>query len=216
MFEGKNLSCGYEKKCFVWLWNKRPSLICVMVLSTLRLGFPLCPVHQSETEALSSQLPPSCWGHRKQLSPFSCSAESSRHKCVETFKHAQISSPIDWHEKNAAFCKRSNKKGKRPKIHLHSLLIFKCKEIFKRKIDISANWFMQKTNMQILQFCFYEKLWMTKWLIHCVLLGNAWTLLRPKNKKLLFCVGHGLNALLCHPSPKKTRAPFSLPAAPTQ
>lgn len=39
--------------------------------------------------------------------------------------------------------------------------------------------------------------------------GNAWTLLRPENKKgLFFGPGlHGLNALLCHPGPKKTRAP---------
>lgn len=38
----------------------------------------------------------------------------------------------------------------------------------------------------------------------------------PKTKRSFFCISHGLNALLCHPSPKKTRAPFSLPAARTQ
>lgn len=58
-----------------------------------------------------------------------------------------------------------------------------------------------------------KKLCRTKCLLHCVLLGNAWTLLHPKNKKLLLCIGHGLNALLFHPGPKKTRtlSPCRLP-----
>lgn len=37
-----------------------------------------------------------------------------------------------------------------------------------------------------LQFYFLEKRCRTKGLIHCVVVGNAWTLLTPKNKKLLF------------------------------
>lgn len=105
------------------------------------------------------------------------------------------------------------------KIELYLRIINKIKEMLKRtkKKVFWRTELWKKTNKQkILQICFYERLCRTTQLIHCVLSGNAWTLLLPKNKKLLFCVGHGLNALLCHPSPKKTRAPFSLPAARTQ
>lgn len=68
----KNFKVNLKKFCL----NRRPPLIFVMVLSTLWLGFPLRLVFQSQTEALSLLLPPSCRGHRKQQSPFCCSAES--------------------------------------------------------------------------------------------------------------------------------------------
>lgn len=67
-----------------------------------------------------------------------------------------------------------------------------------------------------LHFCFYEKL-QDKIAHSLCSVGECLDSPPPQKQKAPFlALGHGLNALLCHPGPKKTRAPFSLPAARTQ
>lgn len=92
-------------------------------------------------------------------------------------------------------------------------LFFYCTKINMDDGILERHRVMKKQTSKILQFCYYEKLQDKTAHSLCSIGKCSDSPTPPKNKKLLFffCAGHGLNALLCHPGPKKTRAPF-LPA----
>lgn len=60
---------------------------------------------------------------------------------------------------------------------------------------------MEKTNIK---FCFREKTVQDKMSPSLCSFGECLDSPPPQKQKVLLCIGHGLNALLFHPGPKKT------------